>query len=236
MKKLVSLAVLSALTVTAADAAPSHISRGRDGAYKVTYDYTEKAKTGWYVGGRVALGLTSWENDNKTDAPSASELSNDSYSEILFGGALSAGYRFDYFWRAEIEGGLIGQFEDEDAGTTFKMTVPYLMANGYYDFANGLYVGAGAGVALPKTKLQGIFFTDGDDSESGISPILGVMLGYSHKLDNNLVLDLRYRLSGFVGPEHKRKFIEGDGIEYDIKTDVGMVLDNSVSFGLRYEF
>lgn len=234
MKKLVSLAVLAALTTTVADAAPSYIKRDAQGGYNVTYDYTDKAKNGWYVGGHVALNLMNWENEYDTNSPD--KISNDSYTELMFGGDLFVGYKFNYFWRAEIEGGLLGQFEDESAGTTFKMTIPYLMANGYYDFINGLYVGAGVGIAMPKTELQGVFFNGGDGSEQTVSPMVGVMLGYSYELDYNLTLDVRYRLSGLMGNKIERTFKHKNGNIYDISNDVGLILDNSISLGIRYNF
>ena len=237
MKKIVSVAVLAVLATAGADAAPSHIKRVNGGAYQVMYDYTDKAKTGWYVGGRLALSLLNWENEYSTNAPNAPELDEkESFAEVVFGGGVSVGHTFNYFWRAELEGGLIGSYEQDDVGTTFKMTVPYLMANGYYDFANGFYLGAGLGIAVPKTELQGIFFYGGEDSKRSVSPMLGLMAGYSHKLDYNLVLDVRYRLAGFMGAEHKRTFVYEDLNEYDIKNEIGLILDNSISIGLRYEF
>ena len=153
MKKIVSLAVLAALGVSAADAAPSYLTRSKDGGYNVTYNYNDKAKTGWYVGGRASLSLMNWENESSTNAPDSEDLKDESFTEGVFGGSLFAGHTFNYFWRAEVEAGLIGQYEEEELNTTFKLTVPYVMANGYYDFANGLYVGAGLGVAVPKTDL-----------------------------------------------------------------------------------
>ena len=235
MKKIVSLAVLAALT-TPAVAAPSYLSRTQDGGYNVTYDYNDKEKTGWYIGGRAELSFLNWENEYSTNyGGSVNEYSSDKYSfESVFGGSLFAGYTFDYFWRAEVEAGLIGQFEDEDAGVEFKLTVPYVLANGYYDFTNGLYVGAGLGIALPKIELDGPDFVDGDPKKTGVSPIFGAMFGWSYDLDARLTLDLRYRLAGFFGPEINRS---ADGVNYlDIQTDIGFVLENSLSMGLRYRF
>lgn len=238
MKRIVSLAVLAALTTTVADAAPSYIKRDARGGYDVTYDYTDKAKNGWYVGGHVALNLMNWENEYTTTAPNNADLTNDEYSfESVFGGDLFVGKTIKYFWRAEIEGGLLGQFEDEGVGTTFKMTIPYLMANGYYDFANGLYVGAGVGIAIPKLELRGPFFNGGDSSERSVSPMLGVMLGYTYELDYNLTLDIRYRLAGLMGNEIERTFeYIADNNTYDINSDTGLILDNSISVGIRYNF
>ena len=156
MKKIVSLAVLSALAMGTADAAPSYLQRNQDGSYKVTYDYTDRAETGWwYMGGRLDLNLLSWTNEYDTNAPNADKLgAEDSYIRTLFGGNVFVGHTFDYFWRAEVEAGIISEFEDEESGTTFKLTTPYLMANGYYDFANGFYVGAGLGI---RAGLRGVF-------------------------------------------------------------------------------
>lgn len=238
MKKFLSVAVLAAVTATAANAAPSHLVRNSNGGYTVNYDYYEKEKSGWYIGGRVSLSLLNWENEYDTDAPNSEMLDNESYTEVVFGGGLFAGYRLDYFWRAEVEGGLIGSHEHDDVGTTFKLTIPYVIANAYYDFANGFYVGAGAGIALPTVKWYGADFVGGDDSERGVSPMGALMFGYAHKLDYNLWLDLRYRLSAMVGPEHNRSFqyVESPYDVYDISNKVGLILDNSISVGLRYEF
>lgn len=225
--------VLTALA-TPAIAAPSHITRNSSGGYDVTYNYTDKAKTGWYVGGRVALSLLDWENEYSSNDPGVNEAYNkDEYSfESVFGGSVFAGRTFNYFWRAEVEAGLVGQFEDKDDGAEFKLTVPYVLANGYYDFSNGLYVGAGLGIAMPKTELDMAAFESGDRSKTTVSPMGALMFGYTHKLDYNLVLDLRYRLAAFGGTDHERTLDNG----FKFKNEIGLILDNSVSLGIRYEF
>ena len=240
MKKILSVAVITALTATIANAAPSHLSRTKDGGFKVTYDYTEKSKTGWYVGGRAELSLMNWENKYSSNAPTTiAEFDSDKYSfEPVFGGSLFAGHTFNYFWRAELEAGLIGQFSDKDMGVEFKMTVPYIMMNGYYDFTNGMYLGAGLGIAVPKTEIDYAGFETGNRSKRTVSPMGALMAGYTYKLDSNLALDLRYRFAMFSGTTHERTFSdyspELDG--YTFKNKVGLVLDNSISLGLRYEF
>ena len=236
MKKIVSLAVLAALTTTVADAAPSYIKRDVNGGYGVTYDYTDKAKNGWYVGGHVALNLMNWENEYSTEWAGVDvQYNSDKYSEVVFGGDIFFGKTFKYFWRGEVEAGLLGQFEDKDNIASFELTIPYLMANGYYDFTNGLYVGAGLGIAVPTTALDGSVYVDGDRKSSIVSPMVGIMVGYSHELDYNLTLDIRYRLAGLMGPDHER--IMTDGIDsYTFKNETGLILDNSLSIGIRYNF
>ena len=236
MKKIMSVAVLAALVSGMADAAPRQLERNKDGGYKVTYDYTDRSEVGrWYLGGRLDMNLLSWTNENKTNGPNPHELGDDSFTEVLLGGNIFVGHTFEYFWRAELEAGVISEFEEEDSGTSFKMTVPYLMANGYYDFANDFYVGMGLGMAMPKVRLQGVHFVSGDSSERSVSPMLGFMGGWSYHLDYNLLLDLRYRLGMFWGPKIEREF-KRDANVYDISADVGMVFDNSISVGVRYEF
>lgn len=241
MKKIISFVVLAAVTcpAMAASAVPSHIVRNSKGGYDVTYSYKDKAKTGWYVAGRAEMSFLNFKNKYSSDADwLADESSNDDkYSfESVFGGSLAAGKRVNYFWRAEVEAGYLGYFEDEDASAKFSISLPYMMVNGYYDFNNGLYVGAGLGASLATYKISGAVFEGYSKDSTKFSPMAGLMLGYAHKLDDNLVVDLRYRLSGMTGGDVKLSFQDGEGGAHWFKSKTGMILDNSVSLGLRYEF
>ncbi len=243
MKKIFSLFLLLGMVSTGAIAAPSYLTRDANGGYVVTYDYTDKAKTGWYLTGRAELSFLNWENKYDSDYLGVlSEFESDKFSfEPVFGGNLSVGHKFGYFWRGEIEVGYIGRFVDKDAGIEFSLSAPYALVNGYYDFTNGVYLGLGVGAAMPITKYDSDIFLSGGRTEEGISPMAGVMLGFSYKLDDNFVLDLRYRLSGFNGTKQTRHFQyknTGDPTIYGayIENDIGLILDNSISIGLRYEF
>ncbi|MBD5389364.1 porin family protein [bacterium] len=244
MKKIASVFILAGMTLaTNAMAAPSYIQRDGRWGYNVTYDYTDKAKTGWYVAGRGELSFLNFENKYHTalaDDLGVSEDDSDKYSmEPLFGGSVSFGKKINYFWRVDGEAGFIGSFSDKDNGTEFQMNVPYLTANVYYDFTNGLYLGAGAGAAIVTTKIDGDAFLPGDRNSTSVSPMGALMLGWSHKLDDNFVIDLRYRFAGFTGHKHERRFElldEDDNDVYTIETKTGFVMDNSISVGLRYEF
>lgn len=248
MKKLVSILALLAIATPAFSATkaprPSQLTRTSDGKYDVTYNYTDKAKSGWYASLRAELSFLNWTNKYSSDSPTINEaLDEDDYSfEPLFAGNLAFGKRFNYFWRAELEAGYISQFTDEDEGFKFALSVPYVMANGYYDFSNGIYLGAGLGVAFPMTELADQEFISDGGKETGVSPIVGLMAGYTHKLDDNIVLDLRYRIAGFYGTTQERQWADGtvigdtDVSGMHLKNKIGLVLDNSISVGLRYEF
>ena len=243
MKRLVSLAVLLGLTMPAV-AAPSYLTRDGQGGYVVTYDYTDKAKTGWYIGARADLNFWNWKNKYSVDDAMIElgipdpDYSSDEYSfEPVFGGSLFGGTRFAYFWRAELEAGYLGYFQDKDAAAEFTMQIPYVMLNGYYDLTNGLYLGAGIGAAMPITTIDMVYADGSDRTEYGFSPMAGVMLGYSYELDYNLVLDVRYRLSGLFGADHRINDIydNQNGVHW-FQNDIDFILDNSISVGIRYEF
>ena len=243
MKKLASFCLASIMAMAAAHAAPdAPVSRvGRRVMVREYQPYTVETAKGWYLGGRLALSFLNFTAQNEIVADGvALDGVIDDYKfsfETVFGGSVFAGTDFqlsDEWFRGDFEAGLIGCFENNDAGTDLKLTVPYLMANGYYDFVNGLYVGAGLGIALPKIELGGYDLDSGDPKKTGVSPIFGAMFGWSYDLDARMTLDLRYRLAGFFGPEIERAMYGDEYVE--VKTDVGFVLENSLSMGLRYRF
>ena len=55
---------------------------------------------------------------------------------------------------------MIFSSSDSADGLTFKMSTPYLMANVYYDFDSGFYLGGGLGLAFTKAKLDWEYFID----------------------------------------------------------------------------
>lgn len=244
MKRFVSLFVLATMTMPAfgAPAVPSHIKRSADGGYDVTYSYQDKVKTGWYVAARAELSFLNWKNEYSSSDPKIPGFSDKYSFKPVFGGSLAAGHTFGYFWRGEVEGGYMGYFDDKGDGAEFSLSVPYLMVNGYYDFTTGFYLGAGLGAAAPITKMDAyvvhnntgavLKMQGGDRTKTSVSPMAGLMAGYSHKLDDSLVLDLRYRLAMLSGGKHSRDLNNG----YDFENKIGLILDNSISLGIRYEF
>lgn len=238
MKKLFTLFVALGIT-TAASAAPSYIKPDAKGGYDVTYNYTDKAKTGWYITGRAEVSFLNWKNKYSTDddfAPN-DKYGSDEYSfEPVFGGSLAGGYHFGYFWRGEAEAGYIGYFNDKDSAAEFTMSIPYLTANAYYDFTSGLYVGGGLGMAVPTMTIDSVFFDGSDRKKTSIVPMAALMFGYAQKLDDNLVLDIRYRLAGMTGMKQKFDFQDRYDVNHWFQNKIDTILDNSISVGIRYEF
>lgn len=238
MKKLFTLFVALGVT-TAASAAPSYVRPDSNGGYNVTYNYTDKAKTGWYITGRAEVSFLNWKNKYSSDDNFAAnnDYSSDDYSfEPVFGGSLAGGYHFGYFWRGEVEAGYIGYFSDKDSAAEFTMSIPYLMANAYYDFTSGLYVGGGLGLAMPTTTIDSVFFDGSDRKKTSVAPMAALMFGYTQKLDDNLVLDIRYRLAGMTGMKQKFDFQTTDETNHWFQNKIDTILDNSISVGIRYEF
>ena len=65
-----------------------------------------------------------------------------------------------------------------------------------------------------------------------LAVLAGIMIGYTHELDYNLTFDIRYRLAGLFGGEQERTLLGGEAFS----NDIGLILDNSISFGIRYDF
>ncbi len=193
----------------------------------------------WYMGGRAGLSSLHWKNRTTTDVE-GDEVVDEPFTEAVFGGAAFVGHAFNENWRAEVEAGMIGSYEEEEAGTTFSLTIPYVSVNGIYDFSgesvSGLYIGGGLGLALPKTDIQSVLFSGGDSAKRVASPMFSLMTGWSFALETNLALDFRYRISLLFGPEHERQFVGVDYNEHIITNKIGLIMDNSLSIGLRYSF
>ncbi|MBO4625691.1 MAG: hypothetical protein J5679_00230 [Alphaproteobacteria bacterium] len=241
MKKLVSvLAILAVSPAFAASKAarPSYLTRGADGAYDVTYSYTDKVKSGWYGSVRAAMNFLNWENKYYVEG---TYMGNDKYSfEPVFSFDIAFGKKINYFWRAEVEAGYLSKYSDKDEGYEITLSTPYIVANGYYDFTNGLYVGAGLGIAMPTTELIDEEFKSGNSPMTSVSPMGGLMFGFAHQLDDNLVLDLRYRIAGYMGHAQERQWVDDPALgplqNLHLKNEIGFILDNSISLGIRYEF
>lgn len=201
--------------------------------------YTPHARSNWYLGGRVGADMLTWKNKYKAPAEYiiGPDADHDDYTfEPVFGADIFLGYHFTPAVRGDIEIGYMSEFEDSDNGYTFKMSTFYGTFNAYYDFVNHFYLGGSIGFAFPRVSLSGLD-VNAAGSESDLSMIFALMGGYTFDLSEEVVLDLRYRLSGHWGPKFERTITRTDpAAVFNLETDVGFVLDNQISIGLRYEF
>lgn len=195
----------------------------------------------WYVGGRLGLSLMTWKNKYSALPTSAIVdlgADHDNYwFQPIFTGNIFAGLRFAPSWRADIEGGYITQFTDSDNGISFKLSVPYVTANVYWNFIGNFYLGAGMGVAFPKINIDWEHFVSNNSSKTRTSFTGGLMFGYTNYLSESVAFDFRYRIAGFMGPELTRGAVSGNPYGLNsLETKTGFILDNSFTIGLRYEF
>ena len=198
---------------------------------------SEKAKNNikdkYYVGARGELSLLSWDNEYKEAVPTM--RGSDSYSfEPVLGLDLFVGYKFSDLIRTDVEIGYIGEFKETETEyyvnympekTTFALEAYYLTANIYLNLKHGLYVGAGLGGALTNLSLDHTWYEK--STEKHFSLMTAGMFGWSYALDETTEFDLRYRLSAFDG---------GDIFYNGVRTDVGYIMDNSFSAGVRCYF
>lgn len=197
----------------------------------------------WYVGANFAMNMLSWENDYKSDYAGSDLLfSKDTYSfESVTGFSGVLGKRFESGMRGDIEFGKTSTFTDEDDVAQFSMSIMYAMANLYYDFSSGFYLGAGVGIAKPTVKIEGSLFGGANGENSKISPKVGAALGYAARVADNVFIDIRYRLSGLKGTDLSQTFLwdqynDGNYEQYVLQIESGLIFENTVSMGLRYSF
>lgn len=229
MKKIVSFAVLAMLTVPAFSAPQRIMYRSVKPVQRTSSHWLNGA---WYGTIRGEMSLLNWKNKYSSDIVDLDGKSESFSFEPVFGGSLAVGHVANADWRGEVEAGLIGRFTDSGYGADFKLTIPYLSANIMYDFANNVYVGGGLGIAIPKVELSWNTF---EADKRAVSPKFDLMAGYSHKISSRVSLDFRYRLSFMFGPDVKAEGISYTGENW-LKTDVDLILNNSFSVGLRYDF
>lgn len=197
----------------------------------------------WYIGANVMMNMWSWKNEYDSNYSGVDiAFDADVYSfERVLGGSLAVGNIFDGGWRAELEVGMTSEFKDESEFATYTMAAPYLVANVYHDFDVGLYIGAGAGVVRPETKLDLRLPTElAKFAEQSWSPKASVMFGYILKFNYNFGLDFKYRYSMFKGNKMSGAFLwdqEHGFIEkYGLDINSELVEEHTFSAGVRYKF
>ena len=194
----------------------------------------------YYMGIHGGLSLMNWENKYTYEDTDGSYTASEDFSfKSTLGMDLFVGYTLSKTMRVDLEIGYVGIFSDTETNyyesyvpekTTFEFETYYLMANGYYGFKNGLYVGAGLGAALVDVSMDHTAVQKKDNTS--LSPMGALAFGWMHKLDDKVDFDVRYRLAMFDGRDVVLDMTNG----YEVKTEMGWVMDNSLSAGIRYKF
>ena len=196
----------------------------------------------WYLSANVAMNLWSWGTEYESDYSGTNiSFDNDDYSfESVFGGSVAIGKLFESGMRADVELGLSSEFSDSDEIAEYSLSAPYVMANVYYDFDSGVFLGAGLGITRPEVKLDGSLFGNKEYSKTGLSIKVGATVGYSAHVADNAYVDFKYRLSGFRGPDLTNAFLwdqyVGTDEVYSLNVKTGIVFENALSVGVRFYF
>lgn len=196
----------------------------------------------WYIGANLFANYANFETKHLTNGVynSADPYAKDKFSIWQMGGGISLGQKFNSHWRLEGEVGWFGKYSEDENAVEFGVHAPYVIANVMYDFDigqyGGFYLGAGVGAAFPTTHLASWRFFAGDENKTSVSPMGALMLGWQYPISDKFYLDIKYRLSGYEGTEHTRRWMDTNNVVYDFTNKMGFVLNNALSFGVRYEF
>lgn len=203
---------------------------------------TVKQDKEWYLSANVAMNMWSWGTEYESDYSGTNiSFDNDDYSfESMFGGTVAIGKQFESGMRADVEVGISAEFSDSDEIAKYSLSAPYVMANVYYDFDSGIFLGAGLGLAKPEVKLDGELFENKEYSKTDLSIKVGAAVGYSAHVADNAYIDFKYRLSGFRGPDLTNAFMwdqyVGTDELYSLNVKTGIVIENALSVGVRFYF
>ena len=182
----------------------------------------------YYMGMRGDLSFLTWKNKY-----SGVDSGSDSFSfKPVVGLDLAVGYRFNQKWRGEAELGYIGKFSEKETEyygspkkTEFSLESYYMTANAYYYLKYGLYAGLGAGFVITDLSVEDSEVND--VAKTNLSLMGAAMFGWSYMLDEKVDFDVRYRLSVFDGGN-----LNIGGVD----VDTGIIMNNTLSVGVRYHF
>ena len=197
-----------------------------------TYD-----QSGFYIGGKFAVNLASWDNKYSV-ASDPADIETDRFSLAQqLGFDVSAGYQFVSRWRAELNYGYTGKYEDKDSGANFSIGTQYAFANAIYTFGQwertSVYGGLGAGAAFVQSKMAGpIFIDDNNETKTGATYAANAMLGLEEMINYNLGLNIQYRFMLNGGHRHNRA-VAGDDT---MRNDIGSIITHSIMVGAKYKF
>ncbi|MCL1892511.1 MAG: porin family protein [Alphaproteobacteria bacterium] len=257
--KVFFIAWLTAIVASAASAASDGIAEkpivrgitygGVQSASDRNVDYESKKEShngNFYLGADFALNFANFKNDyhcvsdmGVPDPLCAFVRGSDSYSFAQqLGFDMRAGYQFAPKWRAELNYGYTGAFEDSGGAFKFALSSQYIMANALYTIrqwtTTSVYGGPGVGAAFLQSRMAGIaFLPDGKDTQTKATYAGQLMLGVEEALTPEFFIGLSYRLMYNGGMTNRREHVANDGY---LDTKIGNVLTNSLMLGARFKF
>jgi len=183
----------------------------------------------FYMGLNGDLSFLSWKNKYSGD-----DFGSDRFNlKSMLGADVVVGYNFNKNWRVDTEFGYVGKYTEKETESTdsgivkseFSLQTYYADLNAYCDIAYGLYAGVGGGLAIVKLSADDTRVSSA--STTNLSPMGALMFGWAYALDEKIDFDIRYRFAVFNG---------GDLNIGGVNIDSGIVMNNSLSVGVKYYF
>ena len=184
----------------------------------------------FYIGLNGDISFLSWKNEYS----SAVKSGTDRFTlKPVLGADAVIGYNFNKNWRVDAEVGYVGKYTEKETETfgvnttktEFSLQTYYTDLNAYCDIAYGFYAGVGGGLAIVNLSADNSEVQS--SSVTNVSPMGTLTFGWAYALDEKVDFDIRYRFAVFNG---------GSLNIGDVKVDSGIVMNNSLSLGVKYYF
>lgn len=197
----------------------------------------QEESNNFYIGAKFALNFSSFTYKFHL-ASDTGPWQTDSYAfKQQMGYDLTAGYQFDPKWRAELNVGNTGTFEDSDTKATMSISSTYLLANLIYTIrqwsSTSIYVGGGLGAAFIHTDLSGSDFAlDGKEKRTTAAFAGQAIFGVEEALTQSFSINAQYRLMYSGGQKRDREIWDSDILHNKFSG----ILTNSIMLGARFKF
>jgi len=201
----------------------------------------------WYAGVAFIQNFAFFTENHSSTYPgpgiATDTASHSAAPQISFSGFV--GYRLDNNWHIGLEVGYFSEWSDTDCNidnVCFKigLSAPFAVVNATYNTVEQswgwLYAGAGIGVAMPQVEesASNNFFIR--SSQSNVSVMPQLLLGYRARVADDWFIDLGYRFSAFDAGYNANHAVIIESVPHTLSNEIGWVLNHSVRLGLAYEF
>jgi opacity protein-like surface antigen len=198
---------------------------------KMIMDDGAPAGSGNYFGAGLSYAFAMFEQKHAIDGTNGD---SEKYSTAAPAAALFLGTPLGKNYRGEIEAGLIFRYVDKRDDVEFSIQTYYILASGAWDFYKGFHLNGGLGLAASDMKIKSqALFSPASVSDTSLSPMVAVGLGYRFSVSDKWAIDFSYRFAGFWGAEQT---IGISGTASDYSSDIGFIASHQVGVGASRAF